>query len=742
MTANASRAVDGSSRTLLALFMVTIFLAAALLFLVQPMVGKMVLPRLGGSPEVWNTSMVFFQLSLLGGYLYAHWSVSLLGTTRQAVVHAGLLVLPLLVLPIALPAWSPPAAGMESPWLLALLVAAVGGPFVALATASPLIQRWFAGTGHPAAEDPYFLYAASNAGSLLGLLAYPFVLEPYLPLAAQSAFWAWGYGAFVVLSGACAVAALRGARERPHVVVDPPAAERASGRLALRQRAFWVACAFVPSCLLMGATHYLTTDVAPIPLLWVVPLSVYLGTYVAAFSRNPPAGIAALSRWMSVGAVALTLMLLARVRDPVWVVLLLHLGVLAIVGLLCHTRLADARPGPSRLTEFYVFVAVGGVLGGAFAALAGPRLFDDLLEYPIAIVLACLLRVSGGDEGERGWRVADVALPAGLGLFVVAVRIGANQIGELTEGPYVLLTAVLPTVACFFFAPRRVRFALGIAVLLAFGYLTKNDRGVFLHAERTFFGVHRVTRDPAGLYTVLHHGSTIHGVQSTDPARAREALGYYHATGPGGEVVRALAERVPESRIALVGLGAGALAALTGPRQHVTVFEIDQAVVDIAEDERWFSYLDGSPAPYDVVVGDGRIALAREGPLFDLIVLDAFSSAAVPLHLLTTEAISVYLGRLAPGGALLFHVSNQHLELAPVLGAIAREQGLAAIERVDVRPPEEEDVVFGSHWVLMARRPEELARFIDGRWLILRADADDPAWTDDFSNVLSVFRWP
>jgi spermidine synthase len=732
---------QSSDQRILALFTATIFLAAALLFLIQPMIAKMVLPRLGGSPEVWNTAMVFFQLALLGGYFYAHASVRLLGPGRQAAVHSAVLLLPLLALPIALPAWESPATGMESLWLVGLLLAAVGAPFVALATASPLLQRWFAGSGHPDARDPYFLYAGSNAGSLLGLLAYPFLLEPFFPLATQSLIWTAGYVVFVALSAACALTAARHARARGAAADAAPDVD-AGPAPSLRQRLFWIASASVPSCLLIGATHYLTTDIAPIPLLWVVPLSVYLATFILAFAKRPPVGIPALSRWMAVLAVALALALLAGIRDPVWVLLLLHLSVLAVAGLLCHARLADARPAPGRLTEFYVFVAIGGVVGGAFAALAGPRLFNDLIEYPIAIVLACLFRVASADDGDTRARLLDVALPAAIGLAMVGAWMVSDRLPDMAEGPFLLITAVLPTLLCFFLSRRRVRFALGIGVLLTFAYSIRADRGDFLYADRTFFGVHRVTRDPEGRYNVLRHGSTIHGVQGTDPAEALRPLGYYHVEGPGGQVVARLAARSPESRLALVGLGAGALAVLTSPGQRVTIYEIDEAVVDIAESPDLFTYLANSPAPYDVVIADGRIALAETDERYDLIVLDAFSSDAIPLHLLTREAVALYRDRLTPRGVLLFHVSNQHLELAPVVGAVAGDLGLVALERVDPGRIEEDVVLFGSHWVLVARDPADFAGLADSSWRFLRPSPGDIVWTDDFSNVLSAFRWP
>jgi hypothetical protein len=344
---------------------------------------------------------------------------------------------------------------------------------------------------------------------------------------------------------------------------------------------------------------------------------------------------------MAVLAISLALAMLVGIREPIWVLLLLHVGVLAVAGLLCHARLADARPAAGRLTEFYVFVAIGGVVGGAFAALAGPRLFNDLIEYPIAIVLACLIRVQSAQDEKPLARALDVALPAAIGLFMLGAWLLAGRLPDLAEGPFLLVTAVLPTLACFFLSPRRVRFALGIAVLLTFAYSMRADRGRFLYADRTFFGVHRVTSDPAGRYTVLRHGSTIHGVQSTDPAKAFQPLGYYYVDGPGGQVVARLAARSPESRLALVGLGAGALGVLTGPGQHVTIYEIDEAVVEIAENPNLFTYLANSAAPYDVVIADGRLALAETNARYDMIVLDAFSSDAIPLHLLTREAVAL-----------------------------------------------------------------------------------------------------
>lgn len=741
------------------LFGAAIFVAAALLFLVQPMVGKMVLPRLGGSPEVWNTSMVFFQAALLAGYAYAHFSVRLLGVKRQAIAHAALLALPLLLLPIALPAWSPPADRGQSFWLLGILAVTVGAPFFVLAAASPLFQRWLAATEHPAARDPYFLYAASNAGSLLGLLSYPFVVEPLLPLAAQSRLWSAGYVLFALLGAACAVTIVRSARRAaPDPALADPAPAPASkpdaktadpalarGQPLLRQRLTWVALAFVPSSLMLGVTHYITTDVAAVPLLWVVPLALYLITFIAAFSRTAPVNVPFVSRLLAIVVVGLVLTIFLGAREPAWVLILLHLAGLLLAGLLCHGRLAAGRPDPSRLTEFYLLIAVGGVLGGVFNALLAPNLFNDVLEYPIALVLACLLRLPFHNRPPtRATRTLDVALPLALGLAVIALEIGFIAAGVTGGVIAVVVTGALPVLACFLFSPRPLRFALGIAVLLGLTYFNPYHRDNLLYAERTFFGVHRVVQDRERGIIALMHGTTVHGVQSTDPARAREPLGYYHTSGPAGQVLTAFADDPDKARIALVGLGTGALAAIAQPHHRLTFYEIDPAVVRIAENTAYFTYLFNCRAPYEVVIGDGRLMLEQGEPhRYGIIVLDAFSSDAIPVHLLTREAVAVYLRSAAPGGLLLFHVSNRHLNLDPVLAAIAREHGLAALYQHNTRDErvQHHEAIFSSRWVVLARDEADFGPLLDDqRWRTLTPSPDDPLWTDDFSNILSVFQ--
>jgi len=768
----------------LALFTAAICTAAALLFVVQPLVGKMILPRGGGSPQVWITALVFFQAALLAGYAYAHFSVRWLGPRRQILVHGLVLLLPLLVLPISLPDIPPPGDSGPSLWILTLLTVGVGAPFFVLASASPLLQTWFATTRHESAGDPYFLYAGSNAGSLVGLLAYPFLVEPLLPLSTQSRGWAIGYVLFVVLAVACASVALRSgasmvpakAPVSPAAPVDPtlteaplsyepPAAEGNGARAAhhavpgARDRAFWLAAAAIPSALLMGVTHYLTSRIAPVPLLWVIPLALYLVTFIIAFSRYRIVSTERVSRIVAILGVFLALALLAQLGDPTWLIVLLHLSVLTAGALLCHQRLAERRPDPAHLTEFYLLISLGGVLGGAFSALVAPAVFNDIAEYPVAVALVALLRLRmpsartrAGDAGDADpadaqahgttgrARLLDVALPVALAVYILLGQELVAPMESLPDGVVMLLLAFLPAIAVLAFAPRPIRYALGLSLLFVFAQSDRMYRGVVLHQDRTFFGVYSVMTDPGGTMTMLYHGATAHGIQSRDPERAGEPLAYYHKSGPAGSIVAALAENPEKRDIALVGAGTGALVALAGAHQHVVLYEIDPVVIEIAEDPRYFTFLQQARASYETVIADGRIALAETDRQFDLIVLDAFTGGSIPVHLMTREAVQLYLERLRPGGALLFHVSNRHLALAPVLAAHARDLGLYAYERVDARANMEEGI-FGSHWVILVRSPADLADIPDTGWGQLTASPDDPSWTDDFSNLLTVQRW-
>ncbi len=506
---------------MVALYTATIFLGAALLFLLQPMFARLVLPLFGGSPAVWNTAMVFFQAVLLAGYAYVHASLRWLGPRRQPLVHLPLMLLPFAVLPVAVGAgWTPPADANPAAWLLALLTASIGLPFFVVSTSSAVLQGWFAATDHPRARDPYFLYAASNAGSMLALLVYPALLETHFTLSQQSALWSWGYGVLVVLTAGCARQLHRRTAGNPTIHAEPKSSPPIGPDS--RQRLRWVVLSFLPSSLLLGVTAHLSTEVAAIPLMWVVPLALYLATFVLAFARHPlvPAGLP--RRIYPILLVALVLLFNLQATEPVWGLSLLHLAVFFFAALLCHGQLATHRPDAANLTEFYLWLALGGALGGLFNGLLAPMLFNAVVEYPLALVLTAALAL-----GPAMARWSDGLWPLALGIGVAGIFWFLGPNGSVA--PQIVFG--LGAVACFLFSRRPLRFALGAAALLLAGQTYDGQRGRLLYRERSFFGVHRITTDASGHFHQLLHGKTLHGRQSLDPTRRREALTYYHATG-------------------------------------------------------------------------------------------------------------------------------------------------------------------------------------------------------------------
>jgi hypothetical protein len=730
---------SAGARGLPILFAVTLFLSAALLFLLEPLVGRLVLPLLGGTPAVWNTCMVFFQAVLLAGYAYAHAAPARLGTRRHALVHLGVLLLPWLVLPVALPAgWPVPGSDTPFLWLLGLLLVAAGLPFFAVATSGPLLQRWFAATGHPDGHDPYYLYAASNLGSLLGLFLYPLVLEPTWPLAEQGRVWAGGYALFVLLAAACAVAVWRAPDPDPVEAPESPAPP-----LSWARRGRWLLLAFVPSSLMLSVTTYLTTDVAAVPFLWVLPLALYLLTFVHAFARRPLVSSRTLARGLPLQALVAVLALLTEATEPAPLLMALHLAVLFGVGLFCHGALAEDRPAAGRLTEFYLWLAAGGVLGGLFNALVAPLLFSSVIEYPLVLVLACALRPPLAAGKPAGLR--DVALPAAVGLLAAGLVLGSQRAG-LPPGPAsVALMFFVPLVLCYTFLARPIRFALGLGAILLAGTLYRGVHGTTEDRARSFFGIHRVTVDPTGSYRVLVHGNTVHGRQSLDPARRREPLTYYTLTGPIGRVFILLDQQRRLRRVGLVGLGTGSLCCYARDGQEWTCYEIDPVVVSIARDSGLFTYWRDSPAPPALVLGDARLQLARSGERYDLLVIDAFSSDAIPLHLLTREALALYRQHLAEGGVLAFNVTNRYLDLEPVLGDLAGAARpplacLALDDRTlsDIERRAGKDT---SHWVVLAEREETLAPLaVTASWYRVPARPGRRVWSDDFANLFDVLR--
>jgi hypothetical protein len=741
---------------LVPLFAVTLFVSAALLFLVQPMVGRMILPTLGGTPAVWNTCMVFFQAVLLAGYAYSHASVKLLGVRRQAAFHMILLLVPLAVLPISVAQGViPPTNDNPAPWLLWQLLLFVGAPFFVLSTGGPLLQRWFAQTGHRDAKDPYFLYAVSNLGSLLALLGYPLLVEPRFALQDQSKFWAIGYIVLICLIALCGLTLLRRSALPFDDFAGQVASENEPAQYApdFSRRLWWILLSAVPSSLMLGVTSYITTDLAAIPLFWVLPLALYLLTMVMAFARKPLMSLRTLSLLLPA---ILPLWLITLVPLPVWVMVGCHLSVFFLVALMCHSRLAASRPPAKYLTEFYLWMSVGGLLGGFFNAFAAPLIFNRVIEYHLMLALACLLKppinristdksAAGQIPGDlsRSFVIMDLAAPIAMFAAAMGIILSLKAMNVQSAYPARFVAYLLIPFACFFFRNRPVRFGMGFAALLIIsGYLLEQGTGTTLHRERNFYGVKHVRLNQDGTFRELVHGGITHGVQSTDPALSREPFAYYHRSGPVGDVF-AVAQRKPGGRrVAVIGLGSGAMAAYAEAGDTFKFYEIDPAVARLAEDGRFFSYLPQCRGTYSIVLGDGRQTLSRTGDQYDLILVDAFSSDSIPIHLICRESIQLYLSKLSEKGILAFHLSNLYLNLEPVLGNLATDAGLAALVRYHrVDQESAKKGIFPSCYMVMARKNEDLVKFDTANWKTPVGDPGKAVWSDQYCNVLSTVRW-
>ena len=763
----AARADTG----VLALYTATMLASAALLFVVQPMFARMVLPLLGGSPAVWNTALVFYQVVLLAGYSYAYALSRWMPLPGQLALHVAVILAPFFVLPIRVPAGaSPGATDNPAVWLLGVLALAVGLPFFAVSTTSPLLQRWFVATRHRHAGDPYFLYAASNLGSLVALIGYPLVVERWLGLADQSAWWNRGYAALVVLLILCQSIVWRAARGRPALEGELP--ETASeAPVVASDRLRWVGLAAVPVSLMLSVTTYVSTDIAAIPLLWVIPLSIYLTTFILTFARRPLVPALGLRRAMPFAIVALFFVLAAKQDITNWLLIGLHLVVFFVVAMVCHGELASRRPAARHLAEFYFWLSLGGAAGGLFNALLAPVIFNDVYEYPLTLLAAVLLvpvvarwpAVLRQVKRKRAAReTADAAPPGALApsmrdrmldVLLPALILGATaglvtliqEPNRAATWPERLVMFGPPAIACLAFMRRRVRFALSLGAVLVASSLYVAGKGTFILTERTFFGVNRVMLFPSGTYHVLGHGNTMHGAQSLDPARRREPLTYFYPNGPLGQMFSSLTGDFTRHRVAVVGLGAGSIACYRQPGQVWTFYEIDPAVAAIASDPQYFTYLKECAPDARIVLGDGRTSLASSPKgEYDLLILDAFTSDAVPIRLVTREAMALYLDKLAPAGILAFNITNRHLDLQTVIGNLAADAGLTSRVQHDlsIDPRDAGRGKMGSQWAIVARSARDLGPLAtDPRWIRPRIRPNTTVWTDNFNSLLSVYVW-
>jgi SAM-dependent methyltransferase len=753
-----TQAADGTGRhpaITHTLFVVAILAGSFLLFLVQPMVARMALPKLGGAPAVWNSAMLVYQALLLGGYAYAHW-LGRVPVRRQAIIHLGVLAVAALWLPIGLIAMNLPADAEPAVWVPWLLGASIGPLFFAIAAQAPLLQRWYSVATH--GRDPYALYAASNIGSFGGLLAYPLLVEPNMALRSQSWLWTGGYALVFLIVAACALLLpKRAADAAPHV---PHTSEAPS-----RQRvAHWIVLALVPSGLMLATTTFLTTDIVAVPMLWVLPLSLYLLSFSVAFS-----GHAWVMRLLAkITPVALLLFgttLISGNHDYAYLNAFLGLLLLFLISVSLHGQMYALRPAPDRLTGFYLAMSVGGALGGVFAALIAPIVFDWTYEYPLLILAAGALvpqtwivpLVERLWRGDAQWIRIKILAVAAVVAVLMLVGTSPDFRGLLgREQASIAFVAVVAVGLVSVGMRWAFVIALGGAIFLFGGYRAL-EMSMDGSRTRSYFGVYTVNDLPTR--RVLTHGTTLHGVQLKGAEARRPTTYYVNGSGVGQAMLAAPDLFGPGARIGVVGLGAGTLSCYAKPGQHWKIFEIDPAVVTIARDSGSFAFLRLCLPDAEIIVGDARLRLAEQpAASLDLLALDAFSSDAVPMHLMTAEAFDTYARVLAPGGLLLVHISNRFMELDPVVAAAAKRGGWRAATlhytpmATFVASPgasggtavrtEVEDWDSASDWVVMSRDPGNFDRLIrrDVNWQPLKPRAGFVGWTDDYASIVPVLR--
>jgi spermidine synthase len=726
----------------LPVFAATLCLSALLLFSVQPMFAKMVLPLLGGSPGVWSVAMVFFQAMLLAGYAYAHVMARLFDPRLAVGVHLCIFGLAMVTLPLALASGfgRPPSEGQVL-WLIGLFGMSIGLPFFAVAANAPLLQAWFARTKHPQANDPYFLYGASNLGSFAALLAYPVLIEPFLTLRAQSLAWTGGFAllmAMIAVAGVLMIATMRPAAAR---VADRPAvAPRA------RDIAGWIALAFVPSAMLIAVTSHIATDIASAPFLWVVPLAIFLATFIFTFRSGGDTTHRLLVRLLPFIIAPLAIGLSGAPQTLWQIVLFLNLSLLAVTAMICHRELYLKRPDARFLTGFYLWISVGGVLGGIFTGLIAPNLFPDVWEYRILIVLALLCRPGAFDNGWRPWVRGGAVFAALLAVAITPYLLGQQIRPNMAVAWVIGLGVIAGYVMLNAGDTMKVAFATALMMVVTALYKPGQTPE---QTSRSFFGVHKVSLSSDGRFRMLFHGTTLHGVQrlmnedGTASTGKPEPLTYYYKHGPIAETIAAMREEKGKlDAVAVVGLGTGSMACHAKEGERWRYFEIDPVVTRIARDATKFRFLSDCDSGGDIVLGDARLTLADEKGSFDLIVLDAFSSDAVPVHLLTTEALGQYLGRLKEGGAIAFHISNRYLELASVVAEVAATHGLTTIVRADNAAERDQNGQnrYSSSVVAVAAGSQRDVARLAARpgWKAQVANGTVRPWTDDYSNILAA----
>lgn len=734
-----------SNRLILIVYTVSIFVSALLLFSVQPLFTKMILPRLGGSPAVWSIAMVFFQSLLLFGYAYAHYLMTIRNRVIPVIVHLTLLIIALLTLPLAIgESWSSPPESGYALWLSGLFAVTIGLPFFALAANNPLLQAWFVRAGHPAARDPYFLYASSNIGSFLALLSYPALLEPMLSLRMQNLLWTCGYGLLIVLIAGCGILLLRAP---PCQTLESTTGAAAAPAINWASRGRWVFLAAVPSGLLIAVTAHISTDVAAAPLLWVLPLSVYLLTWVLVFQARPLLPHRLMLLLQPLAIVSVIMLLAGGTERNLFVLLGGHLFCFFVIAMACHGELARTRPPAQHLTGFYVALSLGGMVGGLFAGLIAPFSFSWIAEYPILVALAALCRPGNQAPAPRWgrWYWGALTLLAVMLIAPSYLSAEAAQYLDHFRMPIIIAVAIAAMIAAIILKVGRWKFAATIGLALLLIRILPGDRG---HVEtvRSFFGVHKIVATTDGRYHLLMHGTTVHGAEKVlnddgTPVTGRpEAISYYYKeSGISRAIAAVRARKGGPLRAAVIGLGSAALTCASQPGENWKFFEIDQAIVDIARDPKRFSFIQKCHPDLQPVMGDARLTFAKEPDgVYDLIVVDAYSSDAIPVHLATREAMTIYKSKLAPHGTIVVHVSNRHLELASVIVGIANANNLKSWVYFN-NPRRDTEYILANNVVISARDESDVGDIAHSdAWKAASPDKLQRVWTDDYSNILGA----
>ncbi len=713
------------------------------------MFSKMILPLFGSTPNVWTTSMMFYQAVLVSGYAFAHLSTRALSVQSQILVQILLLVSSFMLLPITIPetALQPQTSPMVN--LLTILLTTVGLPLFTLSVTAPLLQYWFSHTRYRQADNPYTLYAASNAGSMVGLIAYPFLLEPLLTLRGQNILWQSGFIALIIFTIISAAISLIKYSDKPKTTAyDSPLVE---GNIPWRRKLRWLILAFVPSSLMLVITTLYTSNIAAVPLFWMLPLAVYLLTFILSFRERE---ILPHEKLINIPIFMLTPIILALISgferlSEVFLIPWLLLAIFAS-GMLCHRELYLNRPTTKYLTEFYFFLSLGGVMGGIFNSVIAVLCFDDFYELPITIaILALLTPVKRSEKSARQSPLIRDLLS--LTMFTLAlagasfaVYYGWKLIEDASGGVlalWLLLINMLALKFCFEQIGKPFRLAMSLFILYAVGYGAAEWRNNTILTERSFFGIVKV--EDRHDYKMLKHGGTLHGLQLKAAGKRLTPTGYYHRNGPLGQLfVTVLADSNKRS-FGLVGLGVGTTLCLADKNDDFAIYEIDPMVADVASNPEYFTFLEDCPPTHTIIIGDGRISLRQStDKQFDALIIDAFSSDAIPVHLMTKEALTLYWSRLNPNGVLIMHVTNAYLFLKPVLANISHELGLTGFyRRDDPKGADANEHRLLSEWIIMAKTPNRLKPlYNDARWQKLEKDEQYQVWTDNYSNIIQLLK--